>query len=183
MHVRRARAIRRHSAQFGACFGAISARASDAPRSLHRRYHFLFNPSDLSFLVALQAGLTLLGNTTVCIAALRIALSNGWTLNELNPTTWDLDELNPFSEGGGGAAKDDDAAPVVTNPQPQDPAWALALKLTVLTTVAAYAMKYGELATPLPFEPNAILATLLVLGIPAGVAYNFYSKEPLVGSD
>ena len=48
------------------------------------------------------------------------------------------------------------------------------------TTVAAYAMKYGELATPLPFEPNAILATLLVLGIPAGVAYNFYSKEPLL---
>ena len=149
---------------------------------LRRRYHFFFNPSDLSFLVALQAGLTLLGNTTVCIAALRIALSNGWTLNELNPTTWDLDELNPFSEGGA-AEEDDDAAPVVSNPQPQDPAWALALKLTVLTTVAAYAMKYGELATPLPFEPNAILATLLVLGIPAGVAYNFYSKEPLLGSD
>ena len=152
---------------------------------LRRRYHFFFNPSDLSFLVALQAGLTLLGNTTVCIAALRIALSNGWTLNELNPTTWDLDELNPFSEGGGAAAgsEEGDAAPVVSNPQPQDPAWALALKLTVLTTVAAYAMKYGELATPLPFEPNAILATLLVLGIPAGVAYNFYSKEPLLGSD
>ena len=53
----------------------------------------------------------------------------------------------------------------------------------MLTTVAAYAMKYGELATPLPFEPNAILATLLVLGIPAGVAYNFYSKEPLLGTD
>ena len=178
--------MRRARAQFGAqFFGAIrrnSARASPTHLSLHRRYHFFFNPSDLSFLVALQAGLTLLGNTTVCIAALRIALSNGWTLNELNPTTWDLDELNPFSEGGA-AEEDDDAAPVVTNPQPQDPAWALALKLTVLTTVAAYAMKYGELATPLPFEPNAILATLLVLGIPAGVAYNFYSKEPLLGSD
>jgi hypothetical protein len=33
---------------------------------------------DLSFLVALQAGLTLLGNTTVAIAALRIALANGF---------------------------------------------------------------------------------------------------------
>mgnify|MGYP004183641079 CR=1 FL=1 len=51
----------------------------------------------------------------------------------------------------------EDAAPVVTNPQPQDPAWALALKLTVLTTVAAYAMKYGELATPLPWRPTGLL--------------------------
>jgi hypothetical protein len=32
----------------------------------------------LRFLVAAQAGLTLLGNTTVAIAALRIALANGW---------------------------------------------------------------------------------------------------------
>ena len=32
-------------------------------------------------------------------------------------------------------------------------------------------------------EDQAVPSTLLVLGIPAGVAYNFYSKEPLLGSD
>ena len=149
-----------------------------------RRYHFFFNPSDLSFLVALQAGLTLLGNTTVCIAALRIALSNGWTLNELNPTTWDLDELNPFSEGGGAAAgsEAEDAAPVVSNPQPQDPAWALALKLTVLTTVAAYAMKYGEPALGIPFSPNAIVGWAICLGVPAGVAWRFSKAMGAAGA-
>ena len=42
-------------------------------------YHFFYNNPDLAFLVTLQAGLT------VCIAALRLALSNGWTLSELNP--------------------------------------------------------------------------------------------------
>ena len=48
-------------------------------------YHFFYNPSSLQFLVTTQAGLTLLGNITCAIAAYRIAISNGWSLSELNP--------------------------------------------------------------------------------------------------
>ena len=48
-------------------------------------YHFFYNNPDLAFLVTLQAGLTALGNTTVAIAAFRLALSNGWTIGELDP--------------------------------------------------------------------------------------------------
>lgn len=35
--------------------------------------------ADISFMVALQAGLTFLGNTTCAVAAYRLAASNGWT--------------------------------------------------------------------------------------------------------
>ena len=48
-------------------------------------YHFFFNPSVLQFLVTMQAGFTCLGNITCAIAAYRIAKSNGWTFDELNP--------------------------------------------------------------------------------------------------
>ena len=48
-------------------------------------YHFWYNTPELSFLVALQAGLTCLGNTTVAIAALRIALSNGFRVPFFSP--------------------------------------------------------------------------------------------------
>ncbi|KAL3923922.1 MAG: hypothetical protein SGPRY_004071 [Prymnesium sp.] len=45
------------------------------------------------FLVELQALLTLVGNTTLAIAALRIALSNGWTIAQLNPFRSTEEEL------------------------------------------------------------------------------------------
>ena len=48
-------------------------------------YHFFYNPSMLQFLVSMQAGFTLLGNITCALAAYRIAVSNGWTLDEVNP--------------------------------------------------------------------------------------------------
>ena len=50
--------------------------------------------SSLQFLVELQAFLTLVGNTTLAFAAVRIALSNGWTFNDLNP----LANGNPFDQ-------------------------------------------------------------------------------------
>ena len=60
-------------------------------------YHFFYNNPDLAFLVTLQAGLTALGNTTVAIAAFRLALSNGWTIGELDPRKL-------FSKGDDGEA-------------------------------------------------------------------------------
>ena len=101
-------------------------------------YHFFYNNPDLAFLVTLQAGLTALGNTTVCIAALRLALSNGWTLSE----------LNPFS-------KEDEATAAEAEAQVQAQAQALpaaapyggaavlpnAAKLVLLTAAASFATK------------------------------------------
>ena len=128
-------------------------------------YHAFYNSADVSFLVTVQAGLTLLGNTTVFIAALLIALSNGWTLADANP-------FAPKDDEPAAAAAAADAAPALT-PQDVPGAPLVAVELLLLTVLASYLMKYGEAALALPFEPNAIVAWLLVLAIPAGVGARF----------
>ncbi|KAL1511071.1 hypothetical protein AB1Y20_005894 [Prymnesium parvum] len=126
-------------------------------------YHFFFNPSSLQFLVELQAFLTLLGNTTLAIAAIRIALSNGWTLSELNP----FDKSKSDKE---------EALPALRT-SPADNEFVLFAQLFGLTFACAYAVKYGELALGgadgSPFGANPIVAGLMVLLPPAVVAYSY----------
>ena len=42
-------------------------------------YHLFYNGPAVTWCVALQAGMTCLGNTTLAIACLRLALASGWT--------------------------------------------------------------------------------------------------------
>ena len=144
-------------------------------------YHFFYNNPDLAFLVTLQAGLTALGNTTVAIAAFRLALSNGWTIGELDPRKL-------FSKGD-----DDEAVPATTaeaEAEAAAPAAAAyggaavvpsAAKLVLLTVLASFATKYGELALGgfpflelgLPSEASLAIAAIMVITPPAAVAYRF----------
>eukprot|EP00559_Dactyliosolen_fragilissimus_P005900 CAMPEP_0184862384 /NCGR_PEP_ID=MMETSP0580-20130426/6855_1 /TAXON_ID=1118495 /ORGANISM="Dactyliosolen fragilissimus" /LENGTH=603 /DNA_ID=CAMNT_0027360229 /DNA_START=47 /DNA_END=1858 /DNA_ORIENTATION=- len=135
-------------------------------------YHFFYNPSSLQFLVSTQAGLTLLGNITVAIAAYRIALSNGWSLSELNP-------LPRSSTSPSGVVVDQAAAlPLAITPAKETDAQ-LAIKLSTLTFFTAYLVKYGELGLDIPFEANGYAAVAILAGIPALTALNFYNKQQL----
>jgi len=129
-------------------------------------YHFFYNSADVGFLVTLQAALTLLGNTTVAIAAVLLALSNGWNFKDA------LTDANPFSNDEG--ATNGPSPPVIT-PQPMQSTPLIAAELVLLTLAASYVMKYGETALGVVFEPNAILGGLICLAIPAGVTYRFVS--------
>jgi hypothetical protein len=132
-------------------------------------YHFFYNPSMLQFLVSMQAGLTLLGNLTCALAAFRIAKSNGWTLDEVNP-------FPKSSTSPKGLVADGIAAMPLENVQPaKESNTELAVKLVAVTLVASYAMKYGELGLDLPFTPNAPAALALVIGIPAITAFQYYN--------
>jgi hypothetical protein len=122
-------------------------------------YHFFYNSSDLSFLVALQAGLTLLGNTTVAIAALRIALANGFKFQlpgQADGKEKDGRDLKPLSK-----LMQVESEPV------------LLAKLTAATFASAYVVKYGQLATGLGFEPSAPAALAMVL-LPPVVLANYF---------
>merc|ERR1719217_473546 len=128
-------------------------------------YHFFYNNPDLAFLVTLQAGLTFLGNSTVCIAALRIALSNGWTLQQLNPFA--------EKEGGEPAAPVTDSAAAAAS-FPGAAVAPNAVKLVLLTALASVAVKYGELLLGgFPFEANAIAAALIWAAPPAAVPWRY----------
>ena len=102
-------------------------------------YHFFYNSQDLSFLVALQAGLTLLGNTTVAIAAVRIALANGWKFQLPKPPGTDEDAAP--------AADDAPASKPLAKLLNVESEPILLAKLCAATFVSAYVVKYGQLAT------------------------------------
>jgi hypothetical protein len=133
-------------------------------------YHFFYNPSELQFLVSMQAGLTLLGNLTCAIAAYRIAVSNGWTLNEANP----LPKANTSPEG---LVADGLAARPLIMSESKESSQELALKLAGLTLATSYIVKYGELGIDLPFTPNPGASLAIVTGIPAITAYYYYNKS------
>jgi Protein of unknown function (DUF2499)/Protein of unknown function (DUF3593) len=145
-------------------------------------YHFFYNPSALQFLVTMQAAFTCLGNITCAIAAFRIAKSNGWTLQEINPIPTSntspqgliVDELavTPLmkpviSSGGNIAVTQEESKPI------------LAAKLIGLTVVLSYLVKYGELGIDLPFTPNGPVALGLVLGIPLITASSYVSNTEI----
>jgi hypothetical protein len=133
-------------------------------------YHFFYNPSELQFLVSMQAGLTLLGNLTCALAAYRIAVSNGWTLNEANP----LPRSNTSPEG---LVADGLAARPLILSESKESTKDLAIKLAGLTLASSYLVKYGELGIDLPFTPNPGAALAIVAAIPSVTAYNYYKRS------
>ena len=62
-------------------------------------------------------------------------------------------------------------------PQQVPAAPLVAVELVLLTLVCSYAIKYGEPALALPFEPNAIAAWLIVLSIPMAVGARFATAQ------
>merc|ERR1719215_611084 len=138
-------------------------------------YHFFYNDSSLQGVVTSQAGFTLLGNITVAIAAYRIAVSNGWTLNELNPF--------PKSNTSTSGIIVDEVIQQPLNTIEAESETLLIGKLLGLTLVTSYLVKYGELALNLPFEPNGFAAAAMILTPPAITAGVFYNKSKEEGGE
>jgi Protein of unknown function (DUF2499)/Protein of unknown function (DUF3593) len=137
-------------------------------------YHFFYNPPSLQFLVTMQAGLTLLGNITCMIAAIRIAQSNGWNFDEVNP-------LPRSNSDPRGLVADGIAAMPLTLVEPTESNPVLVGKVVGLTVALSYLIKYGSLGLDLPFEPNAAIALAMVLGIPGITAYRYYKESSFQG--
>lgn len=123
----------------------------------------------------MQAGLTCLGNITCAIAAYRIAISNGWTLDEVNP-------FPKSSTSPKGLMVDAIAATPLQVQDATESNTVLAAKLVALTVVSSYAMKYGELGLDLPFTANGQAALAMVLGIPAITAFMYANRSKEEGS-
>jgi len=139
-------------------------------------YHFFYNPSALQGLVTTQAGLTLLGNITVAIAAYRIAVSNGWTPSELNP----FPKSNTSPQG---IIVDELASKPLNVIPSKDSEVSLLAKLGGLTFLTSYLVKYGELGIDLPYSQNGFAAAAMVLTPPAITASVYYNKGKQEGGD
>lgn len=139
-------------------------------------FHLFYN--QVPWILTAQAGFTFLGNATLAVAALRIAVSNGWTISELNP-------MRAFAGVAGGETSESDsssagfdAAKLTTSPAAVGeltPGPLLVAEVVLLTVVAAYATKYGELAlAPGLFQSSgdsaSALAALICVAPPLVVA-------------
>lgn len=138
-------------------------------------YHLFYNQAGLQWLVTLQAALTALGNTTLFIAALRLALSNGWTPKGALPS---FAGGEPAADGGGGGYRLDSSALAVADDLTPGPL--LVGEIVAFTLVGAYATKYGSLLAPdFLTSPQPLAAGLLVAGVPAAVAAAVLPKPDL----
>ena len=129
--------------------------------------HFFYNDPRLQAVVTSQAGLTLLGNITLAIAAFRIAVSNGWTWGELNPLKEKAEEMELVM-------------PPLAKYTSSDTDVSLGLKLLAASVFCSYATKYGELGLELPYSGSLLVATLFILTPPAVVMGKLYTSGPNV---
>jgi len=104
-------------------------------------YHFFYNSPELSPIVALQALLTCVGNSTLALAAYRIyQQGKAETANAEN-----------------GALPNEKTLPLMeTNAE-------FSLDLVVKSILLAFAVKYGSLFLDLPFEPSLTAALGIIL--------------------
>lgn len=148
-------------------------------------YHLFYN--HIPILVALQAVLTCVGNTTAAYAAWRIAVSNGWRVASDSPLSFlnydnndvataattvslaeaekenDVSFLVGFEDLGDALAKDND--------------YTFLLKLFVGCGFAAYAIKYGELLLDFPFVANPYTGLAFVFVPSALNAFKWYRRS------
>jgi len=149
-------------------------------------FHVFYN--GVPWILSVQAACTFLGNTTLAVAAARIAVSNGWTIAELNPLpalsrAWakvtGSEEAEAKEEAG---AFDVTSLVATATPEELTPGPLLAVEVVALSVAFAYLVKYGELAlAPGLFQSNdawaSAAAALIVTLPPIAVAYSIYARS------
>jgi len=136
-------------------------------------YHWFYNAPELQFLVTSQAGLTLLGNLTCMIAAYRIAVANGWTVQEMVPFGGNRSPTSPAGLVADGLSM----KPLETQPNLLPDTPTLTAQLIGATLFLSYLTKYGELFLDTPFEPNPTVALSIIVGIPLLTALPFAKQS------
>jgi hypothetical protein len=124
--------------------------------------------------------LTCVGNTTAAYAALRIALSNGWTppFKQLEATV----ATQTYSDETAQLKSREEASSLVGfedlgEALSGDNDYTFLIKLFVGCAVGSYALKYGETFFSFPFDANVYLA-LAFVGIPSGLnAFKWYKRS------
>ena len=116
-------------------------------------YHLFYNAPALNALVALQAGLTCLGNVTLCIAAARLA--------------------SRYEDSGAPTL-----APAVAAAVVRDTDAAFLAKAAAGSVALSAALKYGSLGVDPLFDPSLPLALFLIGGGTAATAAAFAARSP-----
>ena len=141
-------------------------------------YHLFYN--HIPILVAFQAFLTCVGNTTAAYAAWRIAISNGWKAPQSLSFLNGGDEIEKkgisaidVSEESSSLVGFEDLGDVLA----QDNDYTFLIKLFVGCAAASYMIKYGELLLDFPFVANPYAGFALVFVPSILNAFKWYKRS------
>jgi hypothetical protein len=154
-------------------------------------FHVFYN--QIPWILTAQALFTFIGNTTLGIAAFRIAVSNGWTVSELDPRPALGQAWEKITGGKDGSSDSDvdeqrsfDASRISTlSSEELTPGPLLVVEGVLLTVLFAYGTKYGELAfgSSVWQSPDSSAAAAAVILLPVSlVFYSIYSRSPDIQS-
>ena len=142
-------------------------------------FHVFYN--QIPWILTGQALFTFVGNATLALAAYRIAVSNGWTLSELDPRRLFSGEEEESEVGREEPAGFDVAKVTPQAAKELTPGPLLIAELLFLTLVFAYGTKYGELlfGASIFQSPESSAAAAAVIALPVMiVASAIYSQSP-----
>lgn len=138
-------------------------------------FHIFYN--QIPWILTAQALFTFLGNATLALATYRIAVSNGWTLSELDPRqvfAKPSDEVKEEPSFIISNISTSQASELTSGPL-------LVAEVIFLTLAFAYGTKYGELAfgSEIFQSPDSSAAAALVILVQVSlVVYAIYSRSP-----
>jgi hypothetical protein len=175
--------VKKRPSYKGLTWGMVTSHASGLAACT---FHVFYNAPELNSVVALQAGLTLIGNATMGVAAFRM-WQEGKRLG-----IYVEDDLQRTSSG---ATDDDDFIGIVSDNSlkklsnssssssfPEDAA--LLMKLALVSTAVSAIVKWGSLYVDVPFQPSLLIAYSLILG-PTILNINAWKKlssDPKTGN-
>eukprot|EP00929_Paragymnodinium_shiwhaense_P010941 TRINITY_DN11603_c0_g1_i1.p1 TRINITY_DN11603_c0_g1~~TRINITY_DN11603_c0_g1_i1.p1 ORF type:complete len:483 (-),score=118.67 TRINITY_DN11603_c0_g1_i1:46-1494(-) len=136
-------------------------------------FHIFYN--QIPWILTAQAAFTCLGNITLWLAAMRIAVSNGWTISELNPFAEKKEESKEEEDKGLDVQVLKPVSEDVVQPGPL-----VLLEVVLLVTLFSYGTKYGELlfGSAVFQSPESSLAAVLFCVLPVLLtAYTIYGQS------
>ncbi|CAE7749406.1 unnamed protein product [Symbiodinium sp. CCMP2456] len=140
-------------------------------------FHIFYN--QIPWILTGQALFTFIGNATLALATYRIAVSNGWTLGELDPRRLFEEKTE---ESSGSSSSGFEIAKVSKSPEGELTSGPLLLaEVILLTLLFAYGTKYGELMlSPSTFQsPESSPQAAALIALPVLlVAYIIYGQSP-----
>ncbi|CAL6358457.1 unnamed protein product [Bathycoccus prasinos] len=145
--------VKKRPSYKGLTWGMVTSHASGLAACT---FHVFYNSPALNSVVALQAGLTCIGNATMGIAAYRMYQEG----KRLGISSDDADDADAVSVLAGTKALQTPSAG--TSFLETDDAFLL-LKLALVSTLVSALVKWGSLFVDFPFEPSVLLAYSMIV--------------------
>ena len=135
-------------------------------------YHLFYNAPAIGWCVALQAGMTCLGNTTLALACLRLALASGWTwqMGKEDAVAWLASMTRVLKEARAGDCAGEGDDPASGDPAPPASATPVVSMPGTLASEAGALLGWEDLGDAWATDSDAFFLVKLA-ALSSGLAY------------